>query len=55
MELRLQGGSASRLRKGQSVMRARGKLTDLYVLVGIIVRPLDMNNIRKSKVVLEYI
>ena len=36
----LQGG----MRKGKSVMKAKGKMADLYALVGIVVHPLDMNN-----------
>lgn len=39
MELRPQT-LQHRMRKGKYVMKAKGKLADLYVLVGIVVYPL---------------
>lgn len=44
VELRMQAPQG-RMRKGKSVMKAKGELADLYALVGIVVHPLDVNNI----------
>lgn len=43
MELRLQALQGRR--KGKSVMKAKDELADLYALIGIILHPLDVNNI----------
>lgn len=42
-------------RKGKSVMKAKDELADSYALIGIILHPLDVNNIWRSQVVSEYI
>lgn len=44
MELRSQA-LQGRMRKGKSVMKAKGEMADLYALVGIVVHLLDVNNI----------
>lgn len=44
VELRMQAPQG-RMRKGKSVMKAKGELADLYALEGVVVQPLDVNNI----------